>query len=413
MRLSSVEEPKQGVSVGAYAPPQPAIQVDVNSTTATNDDVVRYKSITPAKVFTTPVTITQTNAKFTAGLSVLLSNSDKHLGFDTQVSGATAQPTLSLVLLPNTPNTFYITGASKSSAIGDAIISVADLGDASKVYATKPATVFWFDAAKMSLISTSTPYEVYDDQNKTLVYFEPNPFVAVDLYGKAMLTPSGLSTSVPPISLLRVGIVQNLNGASKATSTARWDLVPSLTQWSSSVPRGTPASVPSYLLFTELQPNTVVDVRDPPDGFVPIYDSNPTAYALPSSTAVTSVHTGDAPYIRFVPMQKYPARDRNRNVICTAMYVYTPGSASIKKSFKDWCVIYDTSASDSVVTEWLSQGTWQANVTDGMHQAATVTSSDKAVSKPDPVQVGPTANQVTAQTSTVKSSADRVTLTKP
>jgi hypothetical protein len=159
------------------------VEIQINHTVTTTDDLVPIKSLKPACA---------------SSNSVVLTNPDHRLRFPGDAD------TMLTIDLPTDGSwsNFEISGASGSAALKDAIIEVHCETEAGALLAKKPVTVFWFDGHMD--ITVGGKYEAFADLKFTVL---GNP--AVHLKASAQIKPDGVDCAAPQIKDLRVGIMQN------------------------------------------------------------------------------------------------------------------------------------------------------------------------------------------------------------
>ena len=194
-----------GGSSGAGACPD--VEIEINDTPATTDDLVLLQyPISTLK----PVTPCRLRAKSNTGPSftVVLTNPDGRLHFTGDKNTLTI----------NVPGgsvdwaEFEITGVKGSDKVGDAVIEAHCGSDTGPLANKKPVavTVVWFDAGMAVKSEDSYSINGSDFNAKK---------IAVTLSAKADIRPKGVNCTAPQIVDLRVGIMQNtLPAAAKGRS---------------------------------------------------------------------------------------------------------------------------------------------------------------------------------------------------
>lgn len=172
------------------------VEIQINETSSTKDDVVQLKSEHPPHSFKVPCNARLRGA--TDPLDIVLTSHNDRLGFVVGLGDPT--PTKALRLPKTGDLKFEITGEKASSVIGDAKIQVK-LGTATgPIVAEQNVTVFSFDEAKIELTRGA-------DYIFASGLFIPNG-IAVSFKAKARLRPEGLDCNAPQIKKLRVAIMQ-------------------------------------------------------------------------------------------------------------------------------------------------------------------------------------------------------------
>jgi hypothetical protein len=176
----------------------PKVEIQINRTSTTTDDLVPIKCLIPAGAATTPCRIRAVGGPAPSN-TVVLTNPDHRLRFPGDAD------TLLTIDLPTDGSwaDFEISGASGSAALKDAIIEVHCATAAGALLAKTAATVFWFDDAHID-VKVGGKYEVFAD-----MMFRVMGQPAVHLRASARIRPAGVDCTAPQIRDLRVGIVQN------------------------------------------------------------------------------------------------------------------------------------------------------------------------------------------------------------
>jgi hypothetical protein len=197
------------------------IEIQVNMTPETTDDVVQLKCDHPSHrhVVACRIRINSSagpkapSPPAGADVTVVLTNPDGRLRFANLfglpktlvVSTQNAVETKKVVLPKNGGwATFYITGEERSLKIGDAVIEVHRDSAKGPVCAKKQVTVFWFGEAKVT-VTAGAQYK-FNDQGA----FKASPPPSVRLSASARIMPKDLDHSAPQIDPLRIAIMQEM-----------------------------------------------------------------------------------------------------------------------------------------------------------------------------------------------------------
>ena len=212
-----------------------AVEIEINKTPSSNDDLVAVKCIIPAGAATTPCRI-RGKSKKAGGFTVVLTNPDHRLRF------ADNKETLQIDV-PSDGGwfNFEISGAKGSDKLNDAIIEAHCETDTGDLVGKKPVTVFWFDQTQMEVSSAGT----YAPDPLELAYTVLGGF-AVTLKASARIRPSGVDCGAPQVKDLRVGIIQNSFPPDGSRSrTRRVVYGPPEIDWDSTAPKGARVKVPA------------------------------------------------------------------------------------------------------------------------------------------------------------------------
>ncbi len=369
------------------------VEIQINNTGATNDDIVQVKCDHPEHRHKVPCQIRMTSAA-AHDHQITLGNPDGRLRFP-EVEDTTRDLTLSR---NGAWSDFEISGESGSAAKGDAVIearlaATCPDGGASAVgdlKGSKPATVFWFDQAEIK-ITAGGNYTLHGGE------FTVVGGTAVNFSAKARIRPAGVDCAAPQVVNLRVGIVQN--GEAGVFGRTTWD-TPTIA-WNPWVAVGTTTEpVPQTWRLTGNQPNAACDTSAPA---APLYDkpgvadtldanslqkpagcagggANATSYDIPSNPAPA---THDEPALT-------PAGVKVGKITYTRLV-----SVTVEGSFTTWAVIFNT-ATNQVCA--LRESTWSVNVDSSgfWHQKASPAAADSAPTK-DPILTPPFANDIVAK----------------
>lgn len=377
--------------------------------------MVRFKSATPVKTFTTPIEVHVTNNtdddpdnNLSDSVQVRLDCPTGRVWFANNVNASDKQDAKTITLpVSGAYIALYITGEQKSLSKNDAAIRATKPATTPAViYGSQPATVFWFDAPSMNPVVNTSPYVIVnrlfqpEDENST-----------VKLFGKITLRPANLDANAPQLRALRVGFEQTVV-SSRRSSIYDYQ---SISQWSPSLPSGSTINVPVSRSVTTVF-DDVVDSGS--ESWVPLYDNREfirgTTF-IPCSplnvTGVTSINTEDKPS---TPSLSYrEVKDSGGSVIAIAFYLARSRGLMINDVFRDWVVVHDTTATDLLKSEWFAEGSWSIIVTAGRNQSATFGFKDKLDFTDQPKEIGPTIGTRAAGIPIVDSSETRPSEPKP
>lgn len=375
----------------------PNVEIEINDTPATNDDLVLVKCERPNKRHKIPCRIRSTSSGTTH--TVVLTNPDGRLRFPN--SGDT---TKTLTVQDNGQwVSFEISGETGSSAMDDAVIEAHCLTSTGPLIGSKTVTVVHFDRAKMDIATPGS----YGLSGGRLTATGGN---AVDYEMEARIRPSGVDCSAPQISNLRIGLMQNLleDKVFKTWST------PTIA-WNPGVASGTQATVPdrvrltiSALTASNDTEATVAPLYDQPGkgGTIDANSLKPPVGCTGSGTATTN----DTPSSPFPATFQQNAMDASGTVVGTV--TYTRDVIEIQDKFASWCVVFNTSTNDLCT---LKERKWDLMVssTGGPGQKATVHAATSPTTTPVTAPTSNTAANDPANRSTGPVGAGTTTFTKP
>ena len=381
-----------------------AVEIEINDTPATDDDLVQLKCSNPATTHTrhkVPCRIRLTGSA-TVDLNVVLTNPDGRLRFPD--SGDTTKA----VTLPagGAWVSFEISGELPSNAIGDAKIEARANSAGGAVKTTKDVTVFWFDQAQMRLIQGGN-YAFAGDQ------YTVSGAHAVSYESKARIRPSGVNCSAPQVTNLRVGIVQESRAYRHAVTWGNPTIA-----WNPTAPRGTRITVPrTQRLTVSYDPSVTLPVADSEASVAPLYDQPGKAGTLSNNSLQRPIgcQTGgaSAPATSFdTPSHPAPARFSQTVMsggVAVGTVTWTRVNSTRDEEFRAFCVVFDKTTNQFCV---LREALWELHVDSAAAgaQHATVHSDAAPTSPP---ATGPSANDVPHTQSVAGVGAATATFTKP
>jgi hypothetical protein len=359
-----------------------AVEIEINDTPATNDDLVQLKCSNPATTHTrhkVPCRIRLTGSA-TVDLNVVLTNPDGRLRFPE------AGDTTKALTLPSSGAwvSFEISGEVASNAIGDAKIEAHANSAGGAIKARKDVTVFWFDQDEMKV----TPGGNYA---LTGGRYTANGGNGVDFSAKSRIRPAGVDCSAPQISKLKVGMIQNAKPGRRRQTT--WN-TPTIA-WNPGVAAGTTVTVPTTMRLTKNRP---VLANDSETSVAPLYDQPGKTGTLDANSlkppigcsggaAATSNDTLSSPS---PPTFTVPAVTSTGTSIGTVTYTFV--STTVDTDFVIWSVIFNTTNNELCVRR---ERTWSihADSASATPQRATTPATDSAPTAP-PVTSPPFSNDV-------------------
>ena len=330
------------------APTCPTVEIQINNTPTTNDDLVRLKCDHPAGRFKVNCQIRATGAG--AIRTVVLTNPDGRLRFPE--SGDTTKN----ITLPGDGSwvPFQISGELGSSAIGDAVVEVHCQTATGALLSSKPVTVFWFDSAQVNL-TPGGPYQI-----DGLGVFTSNAPPAIAMSVQAKIQPAGVDCTAPQAAGIRIGMVQNAN----VVVRGRTVFGPPTISWNPGVAAGTAVTVP--LQFARIT-NHPIQAQDSATTVLPLYDQPGKADTLSGNSlkppigcagggAATSFDTPTTP-TSGMPFVTQSATNAAGVVVGTVKYPFK--STHIGNHFVVWAVAFDTATNDVCL---LRERNWDMDV---------------------------------------------------
>jgi hypothetical protein len=320
------------------------LEIQINNTPATNDDIVQLKCSHPAHRHKVSCRIRLVSGAV-KDHQILLTNPDGRLRFPE------AADTTKTLTLPASGAwvAFEISGELGSVAKNDAKIEVKLPGacpdggssDAADVKGSKNVTVFWFDPSKI-LLKQGGNYKLTPANKYTVVGGH-----AITYAASATVKPAGVDCSAPQLKDLRIGIMQESSNFASITTWA----VPTLA-WLPGVASGTTADIPVTIAKTTTYNHASVTepVADTDSSSKPLYDRPGIPTQLdPNSLKPPKGCAGGAPATSFdTPSQGAPTTFTQPVQVAGV----TVGNASWSRvktvrqeNFRTFCVVFNTSTS--------------------------------------------------------------------
>lgn len=377
------------------------MEIEINNTSATNDDLVELKCEHPAHRHIVDCRIRATTNCPTSS-TVVLTNPDGRLRFPNAGDATTT------VTVPGDGSwaAFQISGERGSDAIGDAVIEAHCNTATGDVKARKGVTVFWFDDLHINV----TPGGAYASVGGQ---FTPTGGNGVNHSAQARIRPAGVDCAAPQIRDLRVGIIQTmLTWPRRRTWTA-----PAIA-WNAGVAPGTRVTVPTTIRMDRVLPAAANDTAAAVD---PLYDQpgkgattiDANSLKPPNGCAGGAAATSnDSPALAMPATFAVPAESPPGTVVGNVTY-RTFVRGTLDATFLTWIVIFNVTSNELCA---LRERNWAVNVTTdgGAGQKATAGAADRAPTR-DPVATGRSANDIgndPANQSTVPVGAATTTFTR-
>ena len=362
------------------------VEIQINNTESTEDDIVQGPSDHPGHFFAVPCRI-KLIGPAEARAKVKLVNPDDRLVFDLQASDL-------LELSARRWTRFEIAGYNASEKIGDAKIRVQLLYPAGPIVAEKDVTVFSFDQARIRLYKGGR-YVL------TASGYAPRLDTAADFSAQARLRPAGLDCDAPQIKNLRVGIMQEM---SDYLVTTTWD-TPTI-KWNAGVKKGATVTAPKRVRResrfdqgpgSDKPLNISIIPKASPLWDTPLWDDAADALKPPKGCAGASAATSS--HAPTVSLNQKPFRTYQHGRVTWNNHVKT----RIKTDFRTFCVIFNTKTK---VFYALRQAEWSLDVNSSgpeEDQRAVVYSDDDVSSNPaEPQGIIPRTETKDAGTARVK-----------
>jgi len=372
----------------------PEMEIQINDTPATNDDLVLLRCEHPAHPVAEVVTDHRPTTRCriralracAASSTVVLVNPDGRLRFPRDGDSTKT------VSVPGDGSwaSFEISGEVGSNVIGDAVIEAHCQTASGTIKARANVTVVWFDAT----IEITTPgtYSLTAPVNGAVDYtVAAGP--AVKFSAHAEIKPFNVDRAAQQIKDLRVGIMHNVRAGSKRTIT--WGN-PTLVSWAPLTFSGTTLSAPDTLVQAAKDP---VDVNDSSTGADPLYDEGPDALAVPDGAQAlfaapdgrsTTATSNDKPRIRDVPLTKTHEVSDPVTGAPLATFTYTLVNIAIDDRFTTWAVIFNSVTKKACA---IRERRWSLEVTSSTPGGQASAARSDGPPLRDPVSGRPFANE--------------------
>lgn len=297
------------------APEDWGVEIEVFNTSDTEDDIVALGGSTPCRIrLSTETEQDKTITLVTPPNAVEI----RRLSFSHATIPASAEGTLTLGLPKDSSWVpFSIGGALGSQEVGDAAIEAHESNAEGELKGSADVSVYWFHSPFMRLWPGGGSY-TFNQTTGTL----NTAGTAVNMAAQIMLSPPGLSCDVPPLSNLRVGIVQNV------TAPNAFVTVWGNPTWINPID-GDSVTVRSQYRRTRGLLSTTADVRI---GFGP-------TYVPPVPVCEGESNTDDSPSFDS-PVTVEASAITNGGAIATIRYTRLV-SMNLDADFLDWCVLYN------------------------------------------------------------------------
>jgi len=357
----------------------PKVEIEINKTSATNDDVVRLKSTVPNKRFKA-LCRARVQPALPQDFTVVLTNPDGKLGFPE------AAHTTKMLVLPKDGLfvDFEISGQLASENKRDAVIQVHKDTAAGTKCGENTATVFSFDPADITVGSGGTYGIIKDPVDKDLRTYTVarKDKAAVNFSAAGVLKPIGLDCTIPQIVPLRIGISQNCLQVVNSVTYGKPKI-----KWKKGTPKGTVVKTPTTVAFHSTLDGPRYDFIKPKENNVPLYDrTSPNALKPPTGCpGGGSAFSNDMPSFTASSFIVLVARDANNNDV--GDITYDQEKMEIDDSFRTWCVTLDIIAEAQEAVIPLRETTW-------LLKADSTQKDQKASPKGD--SIAPTTNPVQA-----------------
>jgi hypothetical protein len=340
-----------------------SLDIQINNTAATNDDLVVLNSTHPAHQFNVNCQVRLVGPSV-GNVTVVLSNPDGRLRFPNA-----ANTTVNLTLdAGGAFSAFQISGNAASAAMNDALIHFA-LTNGSEI-TTKGVTVVSFDTAKMQLTQGGN-YSINGSGQ-----YAPAGGIATGFASSARIRPAGVDCTAPQLTNLRIAIMQE---SSNKDIEVTWD-TPTVS-WLASAPAGTTITVPTSRRSVTTYASTVTQpVNDGVDGAAPLYDNAATALTTPSGCSGSgTANSSDGPFHTPLPTTQLTVQDGSGTTVATVTWTNRVNTTR-KQHFRTFCVVFNSSANTAFS---LREATWDINLDSAAaNQHATVNADAAASADP-------------------------------
>jgi hypothetical protein len=344
-----------------------SLDIQINNTTATNDDLVVLNSTHPVHQFNVKCQMRLLGSS-AGNVTVVLVNPDGRLRFPDA-----ADTTVSLTLdAGGAFSAFQISGANASAAMNDAVIHIHKDTATGPEITTKSVTVVSFDTAAVPLTQGG-------DYGFAGNAYQPAG-VAVSFTSSARIRPAGVDCTAPQLTNLRIAVMQE---SSIKLIKITWD-TPTVA-WLPAATAGTTITVPTTTQRTiTYDPGVVQPVNDGLDGAYPLYSKSATA--LTPATGCSGAGTAasnDSPTHTANPTF-FQTQNNSAGVAVANVTWSNRVNTTRLQHFRTFCVVFDQAnptPNDSFFS--LREATWDINLDSAAPaQHATVNPDGAATANP-------------------------------
>jgi hypothetical protein len=322
------------------------VEILVNNTPTKDDDYVQIKSKFPPKRFQTPCQARLVGTLPGEDQSIVIVNPDKRVRFPEAETVPLTLPK------DGSLRSFVISGESESQAVEDVELIAKQGSTQGAEVGSGSATVFWFDAASIS-VTRPPNFGEYGFQEDRYTVLEIPP--AVVFRSSAHLRPQNVNCDAPQVSPLRIGFMQEVMSS---RSTTTWDKP--FVGWDPFIASGTklPPIPISYTQVRTFEDGVTLPVNDGIAGAHPLYNKAGTSLAIPSPcSAHPEANDGDTPSH---PAASSIVREfRMTDGRMAALVTWFRRNATKQHSYRTYCVIYNNGSQDFTA---LRETTWSLDL---------------------------------------------------
>ena len=356
-----------------------SLDIQINNTTATNDDLVVLNSTHPAQQFNVNCQM-RLQGPSVGNVTVVLSNPDGRLRFP-----GPGNTTVNLTLdAAGAFSPFTISGNAASAAIGDAVIHIA-LTNGSEI-TTKNVTVVSFDQGSMQL-TQGNAYN-FVGPAATAVSYAAAGNLAVSFSSSARLRPAGVDCTVPQLKDLRMAIMQETSAMDFETT---WD-TPTIAFTGATQPVTVPATRRSTRVFDPAVAQPINDGFNlATDHAFPLYSKLAAALQPPSGcSGSAAAQSTDGPNHPTSPTSQLPIQDGTGATIATVTWTNRINTTRVQ-NFRTFCAVFNQ-VSNAFFS--LREATWSLNTDSAAAAPQLASVNADAPAAANPTAVAPQANNV-------------------
>jgi hypothetical protein len=356
-----------------------SLDIQINNTTATNDDLVVLNSTHPAQQFNVNCQM-RLQGPSVGNVTVVLSNPDGRLRFP-----GPGNTTVNLTLdAAGAFSAFQISGNAASAAMNDAVIHMA-LTNGSEI-TTKGVTVVSFDTASMQL-TQGNAYN-FVGPAATAVSYAAAGNLAVSFSSSARLRPAGVDCTVPQLKDLRMAIMQETSAMDFETT---WD-TPTIAFTGATQPVTVPATRRSTRVFDPAVAQPINDGFNlATDHAFPLYSKLAAALQPPSGcSGSAAAQSTDGPNHPTSPTSQLPIQDGTGATIATVTWTNRINTTRVQ-NFRTFCAVFNQ-VSNAFFS--LREATWSLNTDSAAAAPQLASVNADAPAAANPTAVAPQANNV-------------------
>lgn len=381
------------------------VDVEVENTSTSADDVVRIKTTLPAAVYhATPARARLQPSLNASHEAKIKAGADDRLRLSLTKTGSFSN-NITLTFPANSGwVSFYLGGDAVSASIGDAKLR-GQLSSATNapLVSEKAVTVFSYKEAQLGVTrGLNADYEIsISGSSGNQIASYSCPYGAITFSAAAKLVPDGLTASAFPLNNINVRFLQNSHAADKKRYV-HYKRDGGVVWFSARATPGFSATIPQYYYRRW-------DLADR------LLDASSADYPLSGAPAAqldgSEIYHGDTPELNGIVVNPPRYRIKNSSGVVVGIQRYVLDRIEINGDYTTYCSVYDSRDGSSGTPTLIKQGGWRLNVSsNNENQMAVVLAQNQAVAS-GAVVAGDSSNTVGNQNFTgITASTDTVSV---